>query len=117
MQERKDGHLNTNEEGRNSSLQIWVRQFARSFDDTKSRGGEDTEQETLPEREENHQFDGRNLQEWAVVSNIFSQLDIELNQAVHGDCNCHALNEENLTRLAKIWENSNRTYPDMRKYG
>ena len=100
MQERKDSHLNTDKQGRNSNLQVWVCQCARRFDDTESRRGKHTKQESLPEGEENYQFNGGDLQEWVVISKIFPQLNIELDQAEHGDRNRRTLNDQNLARLA-----------------
>lgn len=40
---------------------------------------------TLPERQENDQFNGEDLQERRVLRNIMTDLKVELNQAVH--CN------------------------------
>jgi hypothetical protein len=40
----------------------------------------------LPEGEENDELDTANLEEWSVVGKVFLQLEVELNQTVHGDC-------------------------------
>jgi hypothetical protein len=40
----------------------------------------------LPKREENDELDAEDLEERLVLDQVILELEIELNEAVHGDC-------------------------------
>jgi len=50
----------------------------------------------LPEAKEDNQLDGENLEKWPMLLDVNLDLDIELNQAVHGDGDRSGFNDENL---------------------
>lgn len=56
----------------------------------------------LPEREENDQLDRQNLQEWLILADVILDLNVELDQAVHGDGDCNTFNEEYLSHVSRI---------------
>lgn len=101
MEEGEDGHLDAEKQGWDADFQIGVSDFARRLDYIQCCRGEDTDQEGLPEGEEDHQLDGDNFQERMVGGEIHSKLDVELDEAVHGHCDRGTLNDEDLTWLAE----------------
>lgn len=50
----------------------------------------------LPEGQENDQLNCGDLQEWLILRHVLVHLDVELNQAVHGNRDCSRFNNKNL---------------------
>lgn len=101
MEEGEDHHLDTEEETWDSNFQIWIRDLGSWVDHFQSGRCEDADQEGLPKREEDNQLDGKHLEEGAVVGEVKSELDIKLDQTVHGDGHRGTLKDENLILLAE----------------
>lgn len=102
MQDSEDGHFHGDQEIGQSHFQIAGVQFLGRFDgpggikkgyhtlrDRVSgvlRGLTDMEVTyRLPEGKENHQLDGENLQKRLMLTNVLLDLDIKLDQAIHGN--------------------------------
>lgn len=119
MEEGEDHHLDAKKEGWDSNFQVWIGNFGRGADYAQGGRGEDTDQEGLPEREENDQFDGENLQEGPVMGKVEPKLDVELNKAVHGNGHRSTLDNKNLILLVRKERNGRRAdaYPDVSKHG
>ena len=62
------------------------------------RAGADTNRGRLPEGQENDKFDGENFEERLVWGKLFgvAQLNIELDEAVHGNGYCYGFDRDNL---------------------
>jgi hypothetical protein len=50
----------------------------------------------LPKGQKDNQLDGEDLQKRRVVRNILTDLEIELNQAIHGNRDGSRLDDQNL---------------------
>jgi len=61
-----------------------------------SRGGEKGNQDGLPERKEDDEFDGGDFEEGLVLAEIVFHLDVKLDEAVHGYADADALNDHYL---------------------
>lgn len=66
----------------------------------RERGGGATY--ILPEGEEDHQFDARELENGLVLSDVVFDLVVELNDAVHGDCDAECVKDRN-PNVGKCW--------------
>jgi hypothetical protein len=78
----------------------------------------------LPEREENDEFDGQDLQKRRVLCYIMADLDIKLNQAVHSNRDGNGLNDQGLKaeqlvyyHVASFFFKISCTYPNVRICG
>ena len=71
------------------------------MDYCQSGRSEDADQEGLPEGEEDDQLDGKHLKERTVVGEVKSELDVKLDQTVHGDGHRGTFKDENLILSAE----------------
>ncbi len=83
MEERKEGHLDTQEQGGNAHLDVGCLNVIAGLDG--ARTGEERNGDGLPEAQENDQLDRSNLEKWFVLADVVLDLYVELDQAVHGD--------------------------------
>lgn len=54
---------------------------------------------SLPERQENNQFNRKDFQKRAMFLDILADLVVELDQAVHGDSNADRFEDNDLVNL------------------
>lgn len=84
VQERKGGHLDAEEQGGNADLDVGVGEDLVGVDNVEGRGA-DGNGRGLPEGEEDDELDGDNLDEEFLVGEGFLELNVELNEAEHGN--------------------------------
>jgi len=71
---------------------------------------------SLPERQEDDKLDGCHFEKWLVLGEIRSELDVELDEAVHGHCDADSFDHHDLDHLAgRSLKEGDQTYPNMRK--
>ena len=113
MQDAEDGHFNAEKEGRNADFDVRGGDVGGGFD--SAGGSEEGESDLdghermpghgmgklggthrLPEGEEDDEFNGDDFDERSVFSEINAELDVELDQADHGDGNTDTFNKHYL---------------------
>jgi len=82
MEDSKDCHLNAEKHRRYANFDVGSLNFRGLLDGTGAC--QERDEERLPETEENDEFDGENLKQRLMLRNVASELDIELDDAVHG---------------------------------
>ena len=100
MEDGKDGHFDAKKQGRYSDFQIWVCDLCRWRHDLEGGRCENTDYERLPEGEEDHELDCKDLQEGSVWCKVLPKLNVELDDHVHGDGNSDGFYNLNLLILA-----------------
>ena len=83
MEDGEDGHFDAEKHARDPDLNVGEIKPWRGF--YCARAGEEGNEDVLPEGKEYDEFDGCDFQEGPVFGEIFFELDVELDQAVHGD--------------------------------
>jgi len=79
VEDRKAGHFDAEEEGRDSDFDVGVSEDFVGMDEVEGAGAE-TDGYGLPEGEKDYQFDGKDFEEWLVGLQLFgvAELDVEL---------------------------------------
>jgi len=82
----EEGHLDADEKGGDADVEVGEGEVGGRGEDVEGGGGEDGDDEGLPEGEEDDEFDGEDFEEGVVRGEVVADLDVELDQEVHGDC-------------------------------
>jgi len=82
VEDSKDRHFNAKKHRRDANLDVGSPNFRGLLDGTSAR--QERDEKRLPETEENDEFDRENLEQRLMLLNVDSELDIELDDAVHG---------------------------------
>ena len=99
VEDGEEGHLEAEEQRRNADLDIGIGERRVGFDDVQGTGP-NADGEALPERQEDDQLDGQDFEERSVRSKSVLELDVKLDDAIHGDEDGHRFNHENLGQNA-----------------
>ncbi len=87
----KDGHLNAQQQRGNADLDVGSLDRLGRLDDARAR--QEGDEGRLPETQEDDQLDGGDLQQGLVSADILPDLNVKLDQAIHGDGNCNGFND------------------------
>jgi hypothetical protein len=86
MEDSEEGHLYAQQHSRYPNLDIWCLNPGRRLDSTGAC--EEGNEDSLPEAEEDDELNGNDFQQRFVMSDVIADLDVELNETVHGDGDC-----------------------------
>lgn len=88
MENRKYGHFDAEEKSWDADSDIRVLEATGSFDGTG--GGKEGDENGLPEGKKDDEFDRCNFEQRTMLGEIVFQLNIELDEAIHCDCDAAA---------------------------
>lgn len=72
---------------------------------------------SLPERKKDHELNRDNFEKWAMLCKVASELDVELNETVHGDGYATSFYDHDLERsTGGLWAwGESKAYPHVSK--
>lgn len=100
MKDGEESHLNAEKHRRNGDLDIGGSDGGICLDCTRTRQKRDDD--GLPETEEDDQFDSNNLQNGFMLSYVLFDLEVKLNDAVHGHTDSDTLYDHD-PDMCKRW--------------
>lgn len=96
MQDRKDDHLDAEQRGGNGDFDVRVRDDRVRFEDLESLARRNRNGGNLPKGEEDNELNGKNLQKQSLAVEGHLELNVALNNAVHGDEDGNAVDRQYL---------------------
>lgn len=91
MQDGEKGHFNAEQHGGYTDFEVGGLNSVVWFDGAGA--GEEGNENGLPERKKDDEFDGKDFEEGAMLLDVVAELDVELNEAIHGDGNSDGFND------------------------
>ncbi|KAL9001685.1 MAG: hypothetical protein Q9180_010013, partial [Flavoplaca navasiana] len=90
----EDGHFDTQKKRRDTNSEIRALQALGGLNG--ATGGQERDEDGLPEREEDDKFNSSNLEQGTMLGQVFFELNVELNEAVHGYSDAGGLDQHYL---------------------
>lgn len=95
MEQSKGGHLNAEQEGGDANLDVGIGEYLVGVDNVQGRGT-DGNGRSLPKGEKDDELDGNNFDEELLVFEGLFELNVDLNQAEHGNSNGQGIEDNDL---------------------
>lgn len=101
MEDREEEHFEAEQHCGDAGRDVGVLQLGRGREDVELRCRQRNGRR-LPEAKKDDALDGKHLEEGLVISKLSLQLDVELDDAVHGNRDCHTVDDQTLARTREL---------------